>query len=133
MDKVAATALGAVADVPDGASLEASGFGLSGVPGLPIQGPHERRVSGLPVVFDHCGAMDSGLAVPLPAGRTARVLDPWGGAIALGPPPPMEPPAPGASAPSPVNSPARAANSASPPSASAWARAWPSSLSARKR
>ncbi len=94
MDKVAATALGAVADVPDGASLEAGGFGLQGVPSVPIR------------------------AITLGHPRS---------------PSPMEPPAPGASAPSPANSPARAANSASPTSASAWARAWPTSLSARKR
>ncbi|MDX3262226.1 succinyl-CoA--3-ketoacid-CoA transferase, partial [Streptomyces sp. MI02-2A] len=36
MDKVVATALEAVADVPDGASLAVGGFGLSGVPNVLI-------------------------------------------------------------------------------------------------
>src|SRR5690242_18079988 len=37
MDKVVATTLEAVADVPDGASLAVGGFGLSGVPDVLIQ------------------------------------------------------------------------------------------------
>ncbi|MFJ8545615.1 CoA transferase subunit A [Streptomyces sp. NPDC093586] len=73
MDKVVATAAGAVADVPDGASLAVGGFGLSGVPNVLIQALHERGVGGLSVVSNNCGAMDSGLAVLLAAGRIARV------------------------------------------------------------
>ncbi|MFD7374312.1 CoA-transferase, partial [Streptomyces mirabilis] len=37
MDKVVATALEAVADVPEGASLAVGGFGLSGVPNVLIE------------------------------------------------------------------------------------------------
>ncbi|MGW2553856.1 CoA-transferase, partial [Streptomyces sp. NPDC001635] len=37
MDKVVATALEAVGDVPDGVSLAVGGFGLSGVPNVLIQ------------------------------------------------------------------------------------------------
>jgi len=37
MDKVVATALEAVADVPDDASVAAGGFGLSGVPNVLIR------------------------------------------------------------------------------------------------
>ncbi|AOR30778.1 succinyl-CoA--3-ketoacid-CoA transferase [Streptomyces fodineus] len=73
MDKVVATALEAVADVPDGASLAVGGFGLSGVPDVLIQALYERRVGGLSVVSNNCGAMDSGLAVLLTAGRIVRV------------------------------------------------------------
>ncbi len=69
MDKVVATAVEAVADVPDGASLAVGGFGLSGVPNVLIQALYERGVGGLSVVSDNCGAMDSGLAVLLAAGR----------------------------------------------------------------
>ncbi|KOV57593.1 succinyl-CoA:3-ketoacid-CoA transferase [Streptomyces sp. NRRL WC-3618] len=50
MDKVVATALEAVADVPDGASLAVGGFGLSGVPNVLIEALYERSVSGLSVV-----------------------------------------------------------------------------------
>ncbi|MET8964655.1 CoA-transferase, partial [Streptomyces sp. NPDC004074] len=68
MDKVVATALEAVADMPDGASLAVGGFGLSGVPNVLIQALFERGVGGLSVVSNNCGAMDSGLAVLLAAG-----------------------------------------------------------------
>ncbi|SDP21534.1 3-oxoacid CoA-transferase subunit A [Streptomyces sp. cf386] len=73
MDKVVATALEAVADVGDGASLAVGGFGLSGVPNVLIQALFERGVSGLSVVSNNCGAMESGLAVLLAAGRIVRV------------------------------------------------------------
>ncbi|MFI1733947.1 CoA transferase subunit A [Streptomyces acidicola] len=73
MNKVIASAAEAVADVPDGASLAVGGFGLSGVPGALIQALFEAGASGLSVVSNNCGAMDSGLAVLLSAGRVARV------------------------------------------------------------
>ncbi|MFF3876561.1 CoA-transferase, partial [Streptomyces sp. NPDC001978] len=50
MDKVVASALEAVADVPEGASLAVGGFGLSGVPNVLIQALYERGVRGLSVV-----------------------------------------------------------------------------------
>jgi 3-oxoacid CoA-transferase subunit A len=80
MDKVVATALEAVADVPDGATLAVGGFGLSGVPTALIDALHERGVSGLGVVSNNCGAMESGLAVLLAAGRIARVTGSYIGA-----------------------------------------------------
>ncbi|MET7608394.1 CoA transferase subunit A [Streptomyces avermitilis] len=80
MDKVVATALEAVADVPDGATLAVGGFGLSGVPNVLIQALHERGVAGLGVVSNNCGAMESGLAVLLAAGRIARVTGSYIGA-----------------------------------------------------
>ncbi|MFD7710964.1 CoA transferase subunit A [Streptomyces sp. NPDC059785] len=73
MDKVVASALEAVADVPAGASLAVGGFGLSGVPNVLIQALYERGVGGLSVVSNNCGAMESGLAVLLAAGRIVRV------------------------------------------------------------
>lgn len=73
MDKVVASAADAVADVRDGSSLAVGGFGLSGVPGVLIAALYEAGVSGLRVVSNNCGAMESGLAVLLSAGRIARV------------------------------------------------------------
>ncbi|MCM2394138.1 CoA transferase subunit A [Streptomyces albipurpureus] len=73
MDKVIASAAEAVSDVPDGASLAVGGFGLSGIPGALIQALYEARVTGLDVVSNNCGALDSGLAVLLSAGRISRV------------------------------------------------------------
>ncbi|MFE6163028.1 CoA transferase subunit A [Streptomyces sp. NPDC056486] len=80
MDKVVASAADAVADVGDGASLAVGGFGLSGVPGVLIAGLYEAGVSGLRVVSNNCGAMESGLAVLLSAGRIARVTGSYIGA-----------------------------------------------------
>ncbi|MFI6334106.1 CoA transferase subunit A [Streptomyces sp. NPDC050535] len=80
MDKVVATAAEAVADVPDGATLAVGGFGLSGVPNVLIEALYERGVAGLGVVSNNCGAMESGLAVLLAAGRIARVTGSYIGA-----------------------------------------------------
>jgi 3-oxoacid CoA-transferase subunit A len=73
MDKVVASAEEAVADVHDGASIAVGGFGLSGVPNTLIDAVRDKGVSGLSVVSNNCGAMNSGLAVLLSAGRIVRV------------------------------------------------------------
>ncbi|MFB8267587.1 CoA transferase subunit A [Streptomyces sp. NPDC055955] len=80
MDKVVASAGQAVADVGDRASLAVGGFGLSGVPNVLIKALHEQGTTGLSVVSNNCGAMDSGLAVLLAAGRIARVTGSYIGA-----------------------------------------------------
>ncbi|MFE5037216.1 CoA transferase subunit A [Streptomyces sp. NPDC056683] len=80
MGKLVSTALEAVTDVPDGASLAVGGFGLSGVPNVLIQALFERGVGELSVVSNNCGAMDSGLAVLLSAGRIGRVTGSYVGA-----------------------------------------------------
>ncbi|GGV82318.1 succinyl-CoA--3-ketoacid-CoA transferase [Streptomyces griseoloalbus] len=80
MDKVVASAAEAVADVPDGASLAVGGFGLSGVPDVLIRALYGRGVGGLSVVSNNCGALESGLAVLLAAGRIARVTGSYIGA-----------------------------------------------------
>ncbi|MDN3298001.1 CoA transferase subunit A [Streptomyces ficellus] len=73
MDKVVGSAAEAVADVGEGVSLAVGGFGLSGVPSVLIGAVYERGVGGLGVVSNNCGALGSGLAVLLAAGRIARV------------------------------------------------------------
>ncbi|MFI8868180.1 CoA transferase subunit A [Streptomyces sp. NPDC053707] len=80
MDKVVASAALAVADVPDGASVAVGGFGLSGVPNVLIGALYASGVSGLGVVSNNCGAMDTGLAVLLSAGRISRVTGSYIGA-----------------------------------------------------
>ncbi|MEU6393538.1 CoA transferase subunit A [Streptomyces sp. NPDC046939] len=80
MDKVMASAARAVADIGDGASLAVGGFGLSGVPNALISALRERGTTGLSVVSNNCGAMESGLAVLLSAGRIARVTGSYIGA-----------------------------------------------------
>ncbi|MFF1567745.1 CoA transferase subunit A [Streptomyces sp. NPDC058293] len=80
MDKVVASAGRAVADVGDRASLAVGGFGLSGVPNVLIKALHDQGTTGLSVVSNNCGALDSGLAVLLTAGRIARVTGSYIGA-----------------------------------------------------
>ena len=80
MDKVVASAAEAVADVHDGASLAVGGFGLSGVPHTLIGAVLDSGAGDLAVVSNNCGAMDTGLAVLLSAGRIARVTGSYIGA-----------------------------------------------------
>ncbi|MFJ1648098.1 CoA transferase subunit A [Streptomyces sp. NPDC088258] len=80
MDKVVATAVEAVADVRDGSSLAVGGFGLSGVPDALIKALHRLGAGRLDVVSNNCGALGSGLALLLAAGRIARVTGSYIGA-----------------------------------------------------
>ncbi|MGW0707549.1 CoA transferase subunit A [Streptomyces sp. NPDC002643] len=73
MDKVCASAVEAVADIPDGASLAVGGFGLSGIPAVLIDALYEQGATGLRVVSNNCGVDGRGLGVLLGAGRIARV------------------------------------------------------------
>lgn len=54
--------------MPTGASLAVGGFRLNGVANVLIQSLLERGVTGLSVVSNNCGAVESGLAVLLAAG-----------------------------------------------------------------
>ncbi|MEU5598458.1 CoA transferase subunit A [Streptomyces sp. NPDC020298] len=78
--KVVASAAEAVADVQNGASFAVGGFGLSGVPNTLIQALYDKGVSGISVVSNNCGAMETGLALLLSAGRIARVTGSYIGA-----------------------------------------------------
>ncbi|MFV2194938.1 CoA transferase subunit A [Nocardiopsis sp. LOL_012] len=80
MDKVVATTAEAVADVHDGASLAVGGFGVSGVPTVVIQALLDKGVRDLSVVSNNCGAIGTGLAVLLDAGRISRVTGSYIGA-----------------------------------------------------
>ncbi|MGW6458216.1 CoA transferase subunit A [Streptomyces sp. NPDC055078] len=73
MDKVIASAAEAVADIPDGASLAAGGFGLCGVPSALIHALHQQGAGRLKVVSNNCGVDGWALGVLLAAGRIARV------------------------------------------------------------
>lgn len=65
MDKVVASAAQAVADIPDGATLLAGGFGLCGIPELCIAALRDKGVKGLTVVSNNCGVDDFGLGLLL--------------------------------------------------------------------
>src|SRR5690349_282771 len=65
MDKVVESAADAVADVPDGATVLAGGFGLCGIPELCIAALREKGVKQLTVVSNNCGVDDFGLGLLL--------------------------------------------------------------------
>lgn len=73
MNKVYASAAAALADVPDGATLLAGGFGLCGIPENLILALRDLGVSGLTVISNNCGVDDWGLG-PLLQTRQIRKM-----------------------------------------------------------
>jgi 3-oxoacid CoA-transferase subunit A len=65
MDKVVRSAAEAVADIPNGATLIAGGFGLCGIPELCIAALRDKGVRELSVVSNNCGVDDFGLGLLL--------------------------------------------------------------------
>jgi 3-oxoacid CoA-transferase/3-oxoacid CoA-transferase subunit A len=65
MNKVYASAREACADIPDGATVLAGGFGLCGIPENCIRALRELGTKGLTVVSNNCGVDDFGLGILL--------------------------------------------------------------------
>lgn len=65
MNKVVESAAAAVADIPDGATLLAGGFGLCGIPELCIAALRDKGVQRLTVISNNCGVDDFGLGLLL--------------------------------------------------------------------
>src|SRR5689334_8691926 len=65
MNKVQKSALDAVRDIPDGATILAGGFGLCGIPENCIAALRELGTKGLIVVSNNCGVDDFGLGILL--------------------------------------------------------------------
>jgi len=74
VDKVVESAAVAVADIPDGATIAAGGFGLCGVPFVLIHALLEAGASDLEVVSNNCGVDGVGLGELLSAGRIRRII-----------------------------------------------------------
>lgn len=74
MDKVAASAADAVADIPSGSSLAVGGFGLSGIPWFLIEALLDQGADDLTVVSNNCGVDGAGLGLLLEARRISRVI-----------------------------------------------------------
>jgi len=73
MDKTVSSADEAVADIPDGASLMAGGFGLCGIPENLIAALHRRGVKDLSIISNNCGIDDKGLGILLAAGQVRKI------------------------------------------------------------
>jgi 3-oxoacid CoA-transferase/3-oxoacid CoA-transferase subunit A len=65
VNKVVPSAIDAVRDIPDGATILAGGFGLCGIPENSIRALRELGTKGLTVVSNNCGVDDFGLGILL--------------------------------------------------------------------
>ena len=73
MDKTVSSADEAVADIQDGVTLMAGGFGLCGIPENLIAALHRRGVKGLSIISNNCGIDGKGLGLLLDAGQVKRI------------------------------------------------------------
>src|SRR5512139_2407380 len=74
MDKLVASADAAVADIPDGATIMVSGFGLCGNPENLIAALHRKGVKDLTLVSNNCGTTELGLGVLLQARQIKKIV-----------------------------------------------------------
>lgn len=73
MDKVVESAIAAVRDIPDGATIMAGGFGLCGIPENLIAALRELGTKDLTFISNNCGVDDFGLGILL-ANRQIRKM-----------------------------------------------------------
>jgi 3-oxoadipate CoA-transferase alpha subunit len=74
IDKTAASAEAALADVPDGATVMIGGFGNAGMPSALIEALIAQGASELTIVNNNAGNGDTGLAALLKAKRVRKIL-----------------------------------------------------------
>jgi 3-oxoacid CoA-transferase subunit A len=79
MNKVQASADAAVADIPDGATIMSSGFGLCGNPENLIAALRRKNVRNLTIVANNCGTTDKGLGVLLANGQVKKMVSSYVG------------------------------------------------------
>ena len=79
MNKVVASAIDAVRDIPDGATVLAGGFGLCGIPENGIRALRELGIKGLVVVSNNCGVDDFGLGILLANKQIAKMVSSYVG------------------------------------------------------
>ncbi len=79
MNKVVSSAIDAVRDIPDGATLLAGGFGLCGIPENCIRALRELGTRDLTVVSNNCGVDDFGLGILLANKQIARMVSSYVG------------------------------------------------------
>src|SRR5205814_2538190 len=79
MNKVFPSAREACADIPDGATLLAGGFGLCGIPENSIRALRELGTKNLTVVSNNCGVDDFGLGVLLKNKQILKMISSYVG------------------------------------------------------
>ncbi|HZZ36147.1 MAG TPA: CoA transferase subunit A [Caulobacteraceae bacterium] len=79
MDKTVASADEAVADLPEGATLMAGGFGLCGIPENLIAAIRQAGAKDLTVISNNCGIDDFGLGILLAGGQIKKMVSSYVG------------------------------------------------------
>src|SRR5438105_7844803 len=79
MNKVFQSARDACADIPEGATLLAGGFGLCGIPECSIRALRELGTKGLTVVSNNCGVDDFGLGILLRNKQIVKMISSYVG------------------------------------------------------
>ncbi len=79
MNKVFQSAREACADIKDGATLLAGGFGLCGIPENSIRALRELGIKGLTVVSNNCGVDDFGLGILLRNKQIVKMISSYVG------------------------------------------------------
>ena len=79
MNKVIGSAREACADIPNGATILAGGFGLCGIPETCIRALRELGTSGLTVVSNNCGVDDFGLGILLRNKQIVKMISSYVG------------------------------------------------------
>jgi 3-oxoacid CoA-transferase subunit A len=79
MDKTVASADEAVADLFDGATMMAGGFGLCGIPETLIAALRRKGVKGLSIISNNCGIDDKGLGILLANGQVKKMVSSYVG------------------------------------------------------
>jgi 3-oxoacid CoA-transferase len=74
MDKVVRSAAEAVRDVPDGATVMVSGFGLCGIPESLIMALRDQGAKNLVVVSNNAGVTDFGVSFLLKTGQVRKMI-----------------------------------------------------------
>jgi 3-oxoacid CoA-transferase subunit A len=74
MDKTYPSAEAALADLPDGITLMAGGFGLCGNPETLIKALHRRGTKGITLVSNNCGVDGKGLGILLENGQIKKIV-----------------------------------------------------------
>jgi 3-oxoacid CoA-transferase/3-oxoacid CoA-transferase subunit A len=79
LNKIFPSAVDAVRDIPNGATVLAGGFGLCGIPENAIRALRELGTRGLTVVSNNCGIDDFGLGILLRNKQIARMVSSYVG------------------------------------------------------
>ncbi len=79
MNKVYDSAIAAVADIPDGATIMSGGFGLCGNPENLIASLRERNIRDLTIISNNCGTDHKGLGILLQNKQVKKMISSYVG------------------------------------------------------